>query len=248
MGVEGFDGELDDGGVAGSGDVDAAGGEDGAIVVVDLDVIQVGRFAAGDEDAWAVLGFDGGDAVGIEAAADEADLFSWDGQFGCRQHQVVFDQEVQFGVDFPEAGDDGVGKTKELVLLAPGEIGDADVAHTQLFPHLDADGADVTDDAGDGQIAQNGDFRGDGGIPAGHEIGQLVLETRDVDLETVVLVDEADLGADVPVGHAVAEAREVNAGEAVLEGAAREINQMIGRLQKFLDDRQATGHMPEAVG
>ena len=86
---------------------------------------------------------------------------------------------------------------------------------------MDADGADVTDDAGDGQIAQNGDFCVNGGIPAGHEIGQFVLETRDVDLETVVLVDEADFGANVPVGNAVAEAREVNAGEAVLKGAAR---------------------------
>ena len=248
MGVEGFDGKLDDGGVAGSGDVDAAGGEDCAIVVVDLDVVQVSRLAASDEDAWAVLGFDGGNTVGIESAADEADLFSWDGQFRCRQHHVVFDQEVEFGVDFPETIDDGVGKAKEFVLLAPGEVGDADVTYTQLFPDLDADGADVTDDAGDGQVAQNGDFGGDGRIPAGHEIGQLVLETRDVDLETVVLVDEADLGADVPVGHAVAEAREVNAGEAVLIGAAREINQMIGRLQKFLDDRQATGHVPETVG
>ena len=113
---------------------------------------------------------------------------------------------------------------------------------------MDADGADVTDDTGDGQIAQNGDFGGDGGVPAGHEIGQLVLETRDVDLETVVLVDEADLGADVPVGHAIAEAREVNAGKAVLIDAAREINQLIGRLQKFLDDRQATGHMSETMG
>ena len=246
MGVEGFDGELDDFG--GAGYVDAASGEDGAIVVVDLDVVQVGRLTAGDEDARTVLGFDGGDAVGIEATANEADLFPWDGQFGCRQHQVVFDQEVDFGINFPESVDDGVGKAKELVLLAPGEVGDADVAHTQLFPHLDADGADVTDDAGDGQIAQNGDFCGDGGIPAGHEIGQLVFETRDVDLQTVVLVDEADFGADVPVGHAVAEAREVNAGKAVLVVAAREINQLIGRLQKFLDDRQATGHMPETVG
>lgn len=130
MGVEGFDGELDDGGVGGSGDVDAAGGEDGAVVIVDLDVVQVCGFAIGDENAWAVLCFDGGDAVRIEAAADEAGLFSWDGQFGCRQHQVVFDQEVEFGVNFPEAGDDGVGKAKELVLLAPGEVGDADVAHT----------------------------------------------------------------------------------------------------------------------
>ena len=94
MGVEGFDGELDDCGVSGCGDIDAAGGENGAVPVVDLDVIQVGRFAAGDEDAWAVLGLDGYDAVGIEAAADEANLFSWDLQFGCRQHQVVFDQEV----------------------------------------------------------------------------------------------------------------------------------------------------------
>ena len=102
---------------------------------------------------------------------------------------------------------------------------------------MDADGADVTDDAGDGQIAQNGDFRGDGRIPAGHEIGQLALETRDVDLETVVLVDEADLGADVPVGHAVAESCQINTGEAVLKGAARQINQVIGRLQKFLDNR-----------
>ena len=116
-----------------------------------------------------------------------------------------------------------------------------------MFPHLDADGADVTDDTGDGQIAQNGDFGGDGGVPAGHEIGQLVLETRDVDLETVVLVDEADLGADVPVSHAVAEACEIDAGEAVLVGAAREINQLVGRFQKFLNDRQATGHVPEAV-
>ena len=73
--------------------------------------------------------FDGGDAVRIEAAADEAGLFSWDGQFGCRKHQVVFEKEIEFGVDFPEAGDDGVGKAKELVLLAQGEVGDADVAH-----------------------------------------------------------------------------------------------------------------------
>ena len=78
MGVEGFDRELDDGGISGSGDIDTAGGEDGAVVVVDLDVVQVGRFAAGDEDAWAVLFFDGCDAVRIEAAAEEADLFSWE--------------------------------------------------------------------------------------------------------------------------------------------------------------------------
>jgi len=236
VGVEGFYGKLDDRGVAGSGYVDAAGGEDGAIVVVDLDIVQIGRLAAGYEDAGAVLVFDLCNSVGIEFARDEANLFSWDIQIIGRQHQVVFNQEVEFGVDFPESGDDGVRKAEELVLLAPGEVGDADVAHTQLFPHLDADGADVTDDAGDGQIAQNGEFRGDGGIPAGHEIGQLVLETGDVDLQAVVLVDEADFGAVVPVGHAVAEAREVNAGEAVLIGPAREINQMIGRLQKFLND------------
>ena len=93
-----------------------------------------------------------------------------------------------------------------------------------------------------------GDFLRYDRIPAGHEIGQFVLETRDVDLETVVLVDEADFGADVPVGHAVAETREINAGKAVLKGAAREIHQMIGRLHNFLDDRKATGHVPEAVG
>ena len=74
--------------------------------------------------------FDGGDAVGIEAAADEADLFSWDCQFRCRQHQVVLDQKIEFGVDFPETVDDGVGKTEVLVLLAPGEVSNADVAHT----------------------------------------------------------------------------------------------------------------------
>ena len=116
-----------------------------------------------------------------------------------------------------------------------------------MFPHLDADGADVTDDAGDGQIAQNGDFRGDSGIPAGHEISQFLLEARDVDLQAVRLVDETDFGSDVPVGHTIAEPSQVNAGEAVLIDAAREIKQMIGCFQKFLDDRQAAGHMPEAV-
>ena len=94
MGVEGFDGELDHGGIAGSGDVDAAGGEDGAVPVVDLDVVQIGGFAAGDEDAGTVLGFNGCDAVGIEFAGDEADPFSWDVPAIRRQHQVVFDQEV----------------------------------------------------------------------------------------------------------------------------------------------------------
>ena len=114
-----------------------------------------------------------------------------------------------------------------------------------MFPHEDTDGAD---DAGDRQIAQNGDLGSDDGLPTGHEIDQLVLETRDVDLKTVRLVDEADFGTNVPVGHAVTKALEVNAGEAVLKGAAREINQIIGRLQKFLDDRQATSHVTEAVG
>ena len=133
MGIEGFDWELDD--VGGAGYVDAAGGEDGAFVVVDLDVFQVGGFAAGDEDAWAVLFFDGCDSVRIEFARQEADLFSWDIQIMGRQHQVVFDEEVEFGVDFPEAGDDGFGKAEVLVLFAPGEVGDADVAHTQFFSH-----------------------------------------------------------------------------------------------------------------
>ena len=128
MGIKGFDGKLDNGG--GAGYVDAASCEDGAVIVVNLNVVQIGGFAAGDEDAWAVLGFDGGDAVGIEAAAEEADLFSWDSQFGCRKHQIVFDQEVEFGVDFPEVGDDGVEKAKKLILLAPGEVRDANVAHT----------------------------------------------------------------------------------------------------------------------
>jgi len=78
VGVEGFDGELDD--IGGAGYVDAAGREDSAGVVIDLDVVQVGGFAAGDEDARAVLCFDGCDAVRVEFAGDEADLFSWDGE------------------------------------------------------------------------------------------------------------------------------------------------------------------------
>ena len=130
MGVEGFYGKLDDSGVSCSSDVDAAGSEDGTVPVVDLDIFQVGRLAAGDEDAWAILFFDGCDAVGIEASADGAYLFSWNGQFGRQQHQVVFDQEIQFSVDFPESVDDGVRKTKEFVLFAPGEVGDADIALT----------------------------------------------------------------------------------------------------------------------
>ena len=130
MGVEGFDGKLDDGGISGSADVDAAGGEDGAVVVVDLDVIQVGRLAAGNEYARTVLIFDGSNAVGIEASADEADLFSRDRQFGRRQHQVVLNHEIEFGVDLPKSGDECFGKAEVLVLLAPGEVGDANVAHT----------------------------------------------------------------------------------------------------------------------
>ena len=82
MGIEGFDRKFDDGGVAGSGDIDAACGEDGAVPVGDLDIQQAGGFAASDEYARAALSFDGCDAVGIEAAVDEADLFSWDSQFG----------------------------------------------------------------------------------------------------------------------------------------------------------------------
>ena len=35
MGVEGFDGKLDNGGVFGRGDVDATGCEDGTVVLVD---------------------------------------------------------------------------------------------------------------------------------------------------------------------------------------------------------------------
>ena len=76
MGVEGFDGKLDDSGVSVSGDVDTAGREDSTVVVVDLDIHKAGGFAAGDEYARTVLSFDGGDAVGIKATADEAGLFS----------------------------------------------------------------------------------------------------------------------------------------------------------------------------
>ena len=165
-----------------------------------------------------------------------------------QQHQVIFDQEVEFGVDFPEAGDEGFGKAEVLVLLAPSEVGDADVAYTQSFSNEDADDADVADDAGDGLGLQKGGFLRDGGVPAGDEIGELVLEARNVDLQAVRLVDEADFGADVLVHDAVTETGEVNAGEAVLKGAARQINPIIGLFQKFLDDRQATGHMPETVG
>ena len=75
-----------------------------------------------------------------------------------------------------------------------------------------------------------------------------MLETRDVDLETVVLVDEANLGEDIPVHDAVTETGEVSSGKAVLIGSTRQINHMIRCFQKSFDDRQTTGHMPEAVG
>ena len=54
-----------------------------------------------------------------------------------------------------------------------------------------------------------GDFLRYGRIPAGHEIGQLLLQARDVDLQAVLLVDEADFGADVLVHDAVTETGEV---------------------------------------
>ena len=114
MSVEGFDGELDNGGVD----------------------------AASVENAWAVIGFNAGD----EVVADEANLCSWDRQFEGQKHQVVFDQEVEFGVYFPEAGDDGLGTSSELILLILGKVSDSDVARS---PHLDSD---ATDDAGDWQI------------------------------------------------------------------------------------------------
>ena len=130
MGIEGFNWQLDNGGISGCGDVDAAGRKNGSFVVVDLDIYQASGFAAGNKEARAELGFDDCDTVGIEAAADEAGLFSWDEQLGCRQHQVVFNQDVKFGVDFPETVYEDFGKAEELVLLAPGEVGDANVAHT----------------------------------------------------------------------------------------------------------------------
>ena len=92
MGIEGFDGQLDNGGISGCGDVDAAGRKNGSFVVVDLDIYQASGFAAGNKEARAVLGFDDCDTVGIEAASDEAYSVSGDIQFGCWQHQVVFDQ------------------------------------------------------------------------------------------------------------------------------------------------------------
>ena len=56
-----------------------------------------------------------------------------------------------------------------------------------------------------GKSLQNGDFLRDGRIPTGHEIGQFLLQARDVDLQAVLLVDQADFGADVLVHDAVAE-------------------------------------------
>ena len=82
----------------------------------------------------------------------------------------------------------------------------------------------------------------DGKLDNGGVSGRGDVDATGCEDGTVVLVDEADFGADIPVGHAVAEARKVNGGEAVLVGAAREINQMIGRLQKFFDDRQIKSH------
>ena len=82
-----------------------------------------------------------------------------------------------------------------------------------------------------------GDFLRYGRIPTGHEIVQFLLQARDIDLQRVLLVYQADFGADVLVHDAVTETGEVGSGKAVLVGAAREINQMIGCLQKFLDDR-----------
>ena len=113
---------------------------------------------------------------------------------------------------------------------------------------MNTDDADVTDDAGDGQIAQKCDFLGYSHVPAGHEVVQLLLELRYIDLHAVLLVDQADFGAEVLKNDSVAETLQLKPGEAVLIGAAREINQMIGRLQKFLDDCQATGHVPETMG
>jgi len=85
-------------------------------------------------------------------------------------------------------------------------------------------------------------------IPVGNEIGQFLLQARNVDLQAVGLVDQTDLGADVLVHDAVTETGEVSSGKAVLVGAARDVNQMGGCFQKFLDNRQATGHVPETMG
>ena len=60
-----------------------------------------------------------------------------------------------------------------------------------------------------------GDFLRYGRVPAGHEIGQLLLQARDVDLQGVLLVDQADFGADVLVHDAVTETGEVRSGKAV---------------------------------
>lgn len=92
------------------------------------------------------------------------------------------------------------------------------------------------------------DFLRYGRTPAGHEIGQFLLQAWDVDLQCVLLVDQADFGADVLVHDAVTETGEVRSGKAVLVCAARDINLMVGRLEQLLHDRQAAGHMPEAVG
>ena len=44
MGIEGLNRKFDDGGVTGSGDVDASSGENGSFVVVDLDIQQAGGY------------------------------------------------------------------------------------------------------------------------------------------------------------------------------------------------------------
>jgi len=52
---------------------------------------------------------------------------------------------------------------------------------------------------------QKVDFLHDGGVPAGHEIGEFVLQEGPVDLKDVRLVDEAEIGTDIVVGHSIAE-------------------------------------------
>ena len=44
VGIEGLNRKFDDGGVTGSGDVDASSGENGSFVVVDLDIQQAGGY------------------------------------------------------------------------------------------------------------------------------------------------------------------------------------------------------------
>ena len=72
---------MDD--VGGACYVDAAGGEDGAIVVVDLDVFQVDRFVVVYKDTSAVFFFDLSDSIHIKFARQEANLPSWNFQIMC---------------------------------------------------------------------------------------------------------------------------------------------------------------------